>query len=366
MKENEALFKYKLAIVTCIKNEGEYIKEWLDYHLLAGVEHFYIYDNNSEDNTKEILQPYIDKNIVDHISFPNDSTQMTIYYQAIQNYKFFCRYLAFIDVGEFIFPRNNKTILEIINEILDIRPLAASLFVKGNYDNAHVKLICNPRFIDIMLTPYSCNHFLDMYACDENGKVVMNDVHNDFPGSKIVINNYKTKNYDNEILQYIELRKSIYEEKIETLQESANRRFNEIFNVLSPIAIFTHLSTDALNTAPKDFFMNKIHVFLTCLSIINELKSIMLDKADSTYLEETLLKCIYNSLSYEGGGMDACQLQILVRELPNILSLQYPVVNDIKKICIKFIPQLMNFKQMRSEWSDYRQLDYTLKILQND
>ena len=55
------LFLYDLTITAIFKNEGHYLKEWLDYHLLAGVEHFYLYNNDSTDNYKEVLAPYIEK-----------------------------------------------------------------------------------------------------------------------------------------------------------------------------------------------------------------------------------------------------------------------------------------------------------------
>ena len=44
------LFPYDLAVVAIFKDEGRYLREWLDYHLLAGVEHFYLYNNDSADN----------------------------------------------------------------------------------------------------------------------------------------------------------------------------------------------------------------------------------------------------------------------------------------------------------------------------
>ena len=37
--------KYFLAICAIFKNEGKFLKEWLNYYLLAGVEHFYLYNN---------------------------------------------------------------------------------------------------------------------------------------------------------------------------------------------------------------------------------------------------------------------------------------------------------------------------------
>ena len=111
MQENAALFKYQLAVVAILKNEAPYIKEWIDYHLLAGVDHFYLYDNESEDNLKAKLRPYIKNGIVTYTYYPGKMKQMVAYNEAIRNYKFECNYMAFIDADEFIFPRNNKAIL---------------------------------------------------------------------------------------------------------------------------------------------------------------------------------------------------------------------------------------------------------------
>ena len=64
------LFVYDLAVVAILKNEAPYVKEWLDYHLLAGADHFFLYDNESPDNLKEVLQPYIDAGIVTYTFYP--------------------------------------------------------------------------------------------------------------------------------------------------------------------------------------------------------------------------------------------------------------------------------------------------------
>ena len=54
----------KLAAVVIAKNESEYIAEWVAYHIVQGFEKIYLYDNDSTDNMKECLQPFIDKGIV--------------------------------------------------------------------------------------------------------------------------------------------------------------------------------------------------------------------------------------------------------------------------------------------------------------
>ncbi len=99
------LFLYDLAVVAIFKDEAPYLKEWLDYHLLAGVEHFYLYNNDSSDDCKKILAPYVEKNLVTLTDFPGKMMQYPAYEDAIEKFRFECRYMAFIDLDEFIFPK---------------------------------------------------------------------------------------------------------------------------------------------------------------------------------------------------------------------------------------------------------------------
>jgi hypothetical protein len=50
---------YKLSVCTMIFNEARYIEEWLAYHLLLKVDHFFIYNDGSTDNIHEVLAPSI-------------------------------------------------------------------------------------------------------------------------------------------------------------------------------------------------------------------------------------------------------------------------------------------------------------------
>lgn len=71
--------KNKLSFVAIIKNEAPYIIEWIEYHRLVGVEKFYIYDNGSTDNIKDILTPYISNNTVVYHEFPGKEMQLSAY-----------------------------------------------------------------------------------------------------------------------------------------------------------------------------------------------------------------------------------------------------------------------------------------------
>ena len=99
------LFLHDLAVVAIMKNEGAYLKEWLDYHLAAGVDHFYLYDNESPDNQAEVAEPYIAAGLVDYISAPGKLMQLVVYNDAVKRFRFQSRHMALIDIDEFIFPK---------------------------------------------------------------------------------------------------------------------------------------------------------------------------------------------------------------------------------------------------------------------
>eukprot|EP00965_Chrysotila_dentata_P228468 6196619-Pleurochrysis_carterae.AAC.1 len=46
---------YALSIATIVQDEGRWLPEWLEYHSLSivGVQHFYIYDDDSRDDIRQ-------------------------------------------------------------------------------------------------------------------------------------------------------------------------------------------------------------------------------------------------------------------------------------------------------------------------
>lgn len=97
-----------IAIVTVVKDEAPYLAEWLEFHLMLGARHIYIYDNGSMDDTSLILAPYIRDGIVTLIPWRNFSQslnpQRLAFTHALPNFCSGFRWVAPIDVDEFLFP----------------------------------------------------------------------------------------------------------------------------------------------------------------------------------------------------------------------------------------------------------------------
>lgn len=104
--------KYYLSATTVFRDESDYMKEWLDFHLLIGVQHFYLYDNRSKDNIMEVLQPYIDKKLVTYNYWDKDLRDKPRYEytrHCLKNYGSETKWLAVISNDEFIYPVDKNT-----------------------------------------------------------------------------------------------------------------------------------------------------------------------------------------------------------------------------------------------------------------
>lgn len=95
--------RHYLSIAAIIKNEALYLKEWIDFHIDQGVEHFYLYDNESTDNTYEVLLPYIDEGYVTWQVAIGKSQQVPLYTSTIYTKANETVWCAFIDVDEFLY-----------------------------------------------------------------------------------------------------------------------------------------------------------------------------------------------------------------------------------------------------------------------
>jgi Glycosyltransferase family 92 len=95
-----------ISICSIFKNESRYIKEWLDFHLSQGVDHFYLYDNNSSDEPHRVLREFIaaGKVTLNQWQFLfDDSAQIRAFQHCLKNYGAGSRWIAFIDIDEFLF-----------------------------------------------------------------------------------------------------------------------------------------------------------------------------------------------------------------------------------------------------------------------
>jgi hypothetical protein len=83
---------------------------WIEHYLWQGVEHFYLIDNDSNDNPMDILQEYIDQGIVTYAFLPEKASQTKHYHTVFKNedLKSKTYWLIVCDLDEFFFGVDKK------------------------------------------------------------------------------------------------------------------------------------------------------------------------------------------------------------------------------------------------------------------
>ncbi len=208
---------YYLSIAAIMKNEKPYLKEWIEYHLLQGVEHFYLCDNDSTDGTKEYLKPYIDKGIITYIPKPGTNQQLRCYEQIVKDYKDETYWLAIIDLDEYLVPIEKSTIKSFLKDFEDVSEVSlhwmnygdSNLFKRENglitetftshglKLNHTVKSIVKPnKVIDFNL--FGANHYtkVEGLSVNEYHKPVSFMLSFNISADKARVNHYILKSFE--------------------------------------------------------------------------------------------------------------------------------------------------------------------------
>lgn len=208
-----------LSVCAIAKNEGPYFKEWLEWHLGKGVEKFYIYDNESTDGTKELLEPYIRSGIVDYKYWPGHRQQLAAYDDCLENNRLSSRWMAFIDLDEFIVPVRDASIPEFLKGLESFAAVEINWLVYGSggrkdktpgtmmerfrfhskpehYLNRHVKSIVNPRRVFTMIGCHEVARISGDTA-DSHGQPVRRHFREREPQQDVIrINHYAVRSYE--------------------------------------------------------------------------------------------------------------------------------------------------------------------------
>jgi hypothetical protein len=103
-----------LSICTMYRDHASYLLEWLEFHRLVGAEHFFLYDNGSVDDHLEVLGPYLHEGIVEVHEWPIHPGLAAAFDHCVEHHRLDSRWIAFIDIDEFLFSPTGKALAEIL------------------------------------------------------------------------------------------------------------------------------------------------------------------------------------------------------------------------------------------------------------
>lgn len=199
-----------LAICAIFKDEAAYLREWVEFHQLMGVERFYLYNNNSSDRYLDALDTHIQSGAVVLQEWPQQYAQLQAYEHCLKNHGDEADWIAFIDVDEFLFSPKAKLLPDVLADYADHPAVGVNwvMFGSGGHvqkpnggvlenflrrgeleaglpyphlrladgsyrpENSHIKSIVQPSRASQCSTPHHLQYANDARAVDENGQPI--------------------------------------------------------------------------------------------------------------------------------------------------------------------------------------------------
>lgn len=203
------------------------MKEWIEYNLLMGADHVYLYNNLSNDNYLKVLQPYIKRGIVTLVQWPYFDPdgaspyhwcemQKRAYEDAMQRARGKYRWMAFVDTDEFLVPMQKESVVEFLKDYEEYGGVVVNWVIYGTsyvdellpgdlmvdklvmrpYDdcqeNRKVKSIVKPHRVEWWPSPHYCYYVPGYFAVDPtHAKAAVDSQYNEAkPISKIRLHHY--------------------------------------------------------------------------------------------------------------------------------------------------------------------------------
>lgn len=211
--------KYNVIICAIVKDETPYLIEWVEHHLKIGIDHFVLYDNNSTIPVKQTLDQFVKKGIVEVIDCPITNTpQLKAYTHCLYNMHGQTKWIAYIDLDEFIILKKHSDIHYFLSEFDEYAGVCMNwvIYTANNHitqpegpvmlnyteaspddfpPNKHIKSIVRPNYVHTFLSSHYPIYDDDYYAVNEKFQYVPN-AFSDFFNEIIQLNHYFTKSFD--------------------------------------------------------------------------------------------------------------------------------------------------------------------------
>jgi hypothetical protein len=203
-----------LSICAIYFDEGRYLREWIEFHRLVGVERFFLYDNRSTDDHRRILEPYIRDGSVVLYEWPRvPPQQLAAYEDCIATHGEESRWIAFIDLDEFLFSPTGLPLPELLRgyepwpavgvnwamfgpsgHLRKPPGLVIESYVK-RLDipaNETIKSVVDPRHVVRSISPHNFSYDR-LGAVDENEYPIFGGKSRSVSFSRLRVNHYFTK-----------------------------------------------------------------------------------------------------------------------------------------------------------------------------
>lgn len=202
-----------VAVCLRFRDEACYLAEWLEYYVAAGVEHFFLYNNFSEDNFRGVIQPWMDAGQITLIDWPRIPASPAAEEDCIRRALGRFAWVGFLDTDEFVVIRDGRSIAEFLQPFhrfpgvsLNWRmfgssghharpaaPVISAYVHRATAVNRHVKTFVQPGRAAQCRNSHSWFYYPLEAAVGENGKRIYGSLNMNPTAELAWINHYYCK-----------------------------------------------------------------------------------------------------------------------------------------------------------------------------
>lgn len=167
----------RAVAITCVRNEGSYLIEWLAHHRAIGFDHFVVFSNDCDDTTCEILDHCARMGWLTHVPNPGPYANRGIQFTAMNSAAKMdvvkaSDWICAFDVDEFINIKcGDKTLSDLLSALPDADAITLTwrLFGSGDrvwYEDTPVSETFTQAAPEIMHWPWRHAMFKTLYRND--------------------------------------------------------------------------------------------------------------------------------------------------------------------------------------------------------
>ncbi|KAJ6424035.1 hypothetical protein OIU84_024918 [Salix udensis] len=130
---------HEMCICTMLRNQARFLREWVMYHAQIGVQSWYIYDNNSDDDIDDVMESLVNAGLnISRRVWPWIKTQEAGFAHCALRARESCEWVGFIDVDEYFYSPLGLSLHDVIsnqsdsgNDVAEIRTSCYSFGPSG-------------------------------------------------------------------------------------------------------------------------------------------------------------------------------------------------------------------------------------------
>ena len=132
--------EHYLVACAILRDEAPFLAEWVEFHRLVGVEHFFLYDNGSVDHPEDVLAPFVAEGCDTLQSWPtpfHHRASHKAYADCLERVRGRARWLACLDLDEFLFSPRSYRLDPALREFEDYPGVVVRWQIYGSSGELH-------------------------------------------------------------------------------------------------------------------------------------------------------------------------------------------------------------------------------------